>query len=188
METTLSDAAAPQADPTVASTITDREARAAVHVLQDVASTYNGTITYGELKERVAAITHQPSDQVANTWANRVLNRTIRMCEADGHPRLTSLVVRSSEGGVGDGFRGAVRGSGRDNLDDPHQLEVVAAEERLECYRRFCPDLPEDAEPTLTRQYKDHVIRRNKPEPRDRPNCPTCHEQLPATGICDRCD
>lgn len=184
----MSDVAAPQSDPKAASTITDREAHAAVMVLQEIASEYNRTITYAELKEQVGAITHQPSDQLANTWANRVLNRTIQICEAEGHPRLTSLVVRASDGGVGDGFRGALRESGRDRIEDPQQLEVVAAEERLECYRRFCPDFPDDAAPNLTREYKAHLSRRNRPEPKAPAVCASCGIQLPATGLCDRCD
>lgn len=65
---------------------------------------------------------------------------------------------------------------------------MVAAEERLECYRRLCPDLPDDAEPTLTRKYEALVARRNKPDTRERPVCTTCGLQLPSTGICDACD
>jgi hypothetical protein len=188
VETTLSEVATPQSDPAVADTITDREARAAVLVLQQIASEYNRTITYAELKEQVARLTHRPSNQPIRAWASRVLNRTIRICEAEGHPRLTSLVIRASDGGVGDGFRGALHGSGRDRIEDSQQLEVIAAEERLECYRRFCPDLPEDAEPTLTRGYQAHLRRQNRPEPRERPVCASCGLQLPATGTCDNCD
>ncbi|WP_434992147.1 hypothetical protein [Arthrobacter sp. Ld5] len=184
----MTDVTKSQGGTTVAITVTETEARAAVGVLQEVASEYNRTITYAELKERVAAITRLPSDQLANTWASRVLNRTIRICETDGHPRLTSLVVRASDGGVGDGFKGALHSSGRDRIEDLQQLEVVAAEERLECYRRFCPDLPENAQPNLTREYKAHLSRRNKPEPRERPVCASCGLQLPATDLCDNCD
>ncbi|MHA7263480.1 hypothetical protein ACX80W_09795 [Arthrobacter sp. TMN-37] len=184
----MSDVAAPQNDPQIASSITEREARAAVAVLREVASRYNGTITYGELKDQVSKLTHRSSNQLANTWADRVLNRVIRICEADGLPQLTALVVRAWDGGVGDGFNAILTRSGRDRIDDPQLLEVVAAEERLNCYRQFCPDFPEDAEPTLTRVYKAHAARRNKPEPRERPVCGSCGLQLPATGICDACD
>lgn len=100
-------------------------------MLQEVASECNRTITYAELKERVTTTTHRSSDQHVNTWSSRVLNPTIRICEAGGHPRLMSLVVRASDGGVGEGFRGALHSFGRDRIEDPQQLEVVAAEERL---------------------------------------------------------
>lgn len=175
------------AEPEADGTITKREALAAVLVLQQVASEYNSTITYGELKDQVGVIIHRPSNQLPNTWADRVLNGVIRICEEDGHPQLTALVVRASDGGVGDGFNTILERSGRPRIDDPHQLEIVAAEERLECYRQYCPDLPEDAEPTLTRGYQAHLRRQNRPEPRERPVCASCGLQLPATGTCDNC-
>ncbi|MHA7191098.1 hypothetical protein ACX80N_12490 [Arthrobacter sp. MDT2-16] len=184
----MSDVATPPSDHEVAGTITEREARAAVLVLQEVASRYNGYITYGVLKDQVGVLIHRPSNQLVNNWADRVLNRVIQICEADGHPQLTALVVRASDGGVGEGFNAILERSGRPRIDDPQQLEVVAAEERLECYRRFCPDLPDDAEPALTREYRAYVSRQNKPEPRERPVCASCGLQLPATGICDDCD
>lgn len=187
-ETTLSDATAQQSDPEVTGTITEREARAAVVVLQEVASRYNGYITYGELKTQVAGLTQRPTNQLTNTWADRVLGRVIELCEKEGHPRLTSLVVRGSDGGVGTGFNAILEHSGRDRVDDPQALEVIAAEERLNCYRKYCPDLPDNAEPTLTREYRTQVSRRNKPEPREQPVCNSCGMQLPATGICDTCD
>jgi hypothetical protein len=187
-EITLTDTAAPQSDPEADGTITEREALAAVLVLQEVASRYNRTITYADLQQQVGVLIHRPSGQQIRNWSTRVLRRVIRICEEQGHPQLTSLVVRSSDGGVGDGFKGALRGADRDRIDEPHQLEVVAAEERLNCYRRYCPDLPEDAEPTLTNVYKAHVARLNKPEPRERPVCASCGIQLPATALCDDCD
>ncbi|MHA7209555.1 hypothetical protein [Arthrobacter sp. MDT1-65] len=184
----MTDVAATQDDLPVTGTITEREARAAVLVLQQVASEYNRTITYADLKEAVGVLAHRPSNQPIRAWASRVLYRVIEICEADGHPRLTSLVVRASDGGVGSGFNAILERSGQARIEDPLQLEVVAAQERLNCYRQYCPNLPEDAEPTLTREYKAHVARRNKPEPRARPVCATCGYQLPATGICDACD
>lgn len=183
----MSDVTAPESDPEAPGSITEREARAAVDVLREVASTYNGYITYGELKNQVAGLTGRPTNQLANTWADRVLHRVIEICEADGHPHLTSLVVRASDGGVGSGFNEILLRTGRDRIDDPQLLEVVAADERLDCYRRHCPNLPDDAEPMLTREYRAHISRRNKPEPRERPVCGSCGIQLPATGICDTC-
>ncbi|RJT97364.1 hypothetical protein D6T65_13475 [Arthrobacter frigidicola] len=184
----MSDVAAPQSDPQIASSITEREARAAVVVLQEVASTYNGYITYAGLKNQVAELTRRPTNQLTNSWADRVLHRVIELCEEGGLPRLTALVVRGSDGGVGAGFNEILLRAGRDRIDDPQQLEVVAAEERLICYRRFCLDVPDDAEPMLTREYKDHISPRPRPESRERPVCGTCGYELPATGICDACD
>ncbi|RJU02967.1 hypothetical protein D6T65_02355 [Arthrobacter frigidicola] len=184
----MSDAPDPQTGPEVASSITEREARAAVVVLQEVASRYNGFITYADLKDQVAGLTRRPTNQMTNSWADRVLARVIEICERDGHPRLTALVVRGSDGGVGNGFKAALLGSGRDRIDDPELLEIVAAEERLNCYRQYCPDLPDEAEPTLTREYKAHISRRTKPEPRERPVCGACGYEMPATGRCGYCD
>lgn len=183
----MSDAVAEPIDPQADGTITDREARAAVLVLRDVASEFNRTITYGELKDQVGIITHRPSNQLANTWADRVLNRVIRICEETGDPQLTALVVRASGGGVGEGFNEILIRSGRDPIDNPQQLEMVAAEERLNCYRQYCPNLPDDAKPMLTNVYRAHVERLNKPEPREALVCATHGIQLPSTGVCDDC-
>lgn len=64
---------------------------------------------------------------------------------------------------------------------------MAAAEERLKCYRAYCPDLPTDAAPRLTREYSAHVNRATKSAPRLRPVCPGCGMQLSATGTCDDC-
>lgn len=54
-------------------------------------------------------------------------------------------------------------------------------------YRVYCPDLPADARPQLTREYAAQIKRKEPVVSRARPVCSGCGLQLPATGICDDC-
>lgn len=164
-------------------------AAAAIPVLEEVASTFGGYITYKDLKERVTAVTDVQSNQQLNFWSNTMLNRVIQLCEERNLPPLSSLVVNAGDGMVGSGFNEVLRRSGREMVwDDPYKLEVIAAAERFICYQTYCSSIPEDAEPQLTREYSARVKREKKGEPKVRPACTKCQMLLPATGVCDYCD
>lgn len=162
---------------------------AAIPVLEEVASTFGGYITYKALKERVIAETDVQSNQQLNFWSSTMLNRVIQLCQERNLPPLSSLVVNAGDGMVGSGFNEVLRRSGRETVwDDPYKLELIAAEERLTCYRVYCLSMPDDAEPRLTREYSARVKREKKSEPKVRPTCTKCQTLLPATGLCDYCD
>ncbi len=160
----------------------------ATGILKDVASEYGATVTYGDLKNRLFDDTGYRTRQLVSNWIAPVLGAIQEDTEAVGLPPLTSLVVHSNNGQVGSGYITHGRPKG---FDDPHEREVAAATDRLSCYRAYAHDVPDDAEPQLTKLYKSRrardirVAKRAAPDPA---SCPTCHEQLPATGVCDRCD
>lgn len=162
-------------------------AEAAVPVLEKVASEYGGYITYKGFAEELFEATGVRTGQQLNYWVGDVLASVISACAERGLPELSSLVVHAGDGMVGSGFNAVLVRSGRDRIEDPYGLELAAAEERLNCYRAYCPDVPDDAEPQLTKEYAARV-RRNEPViPKVRPVCPVHRTQLPATGICDDC-
>jgi hypothetical protein len=89
---------------------------------------------------------------------------------------------------VGDGFNEYLRLASREPIDDPVALEWVAAEERLNCYERYGPPLPQGAEPMLTREYAEKLIQRAPRTPSLEPACPSCGTILPVSLQCDYCD
>lgn len=158
------------------------------HVLERVASSYNSTITYQELAQQVQDETGIRTRMLVHYWIGDVLGRVARECHGEGLPLLSALCV-NAEGSVGDGYGIALAETHGGEL--PDDLDVQAAAERLECYRRFASDLPADGgRPALTpklaasRAYKRQLAARSVPPV----VCPTCHLQLPLTGICDTCN
>lgn len=160
---------------------------AAVPILEIVASEYGDYITYKNLAGALSHASGVHTAQQLNYWVGDVLGGVIRACADRGLPELSSLVVHTGDGMVGSGFNTVLRRSGREAIDDPFELEMAAAEERLNCYRAYCPDVPADATPQLTREYSARVQRKEPTPSRVRPICLGCGLQLPATGICDDC-
>ena len=167
-----------------------KEAWAAVArpILERVAGDYHSTITYQELAQQVQDETGIRTRMLVHYWIGDVLGRVARQCHAEELPLLSSLCV-NAEGSVGEGYGVALAGTYGGEL--PDDLDVQAAAERLECYRRFATNLPSDGgRPALTpklastRAYKRKMAARDEP----RPVCPTCNLQLPLTGVCDRCE
>jgi hypothetical protein len=159
---------------------------AAVPVLEQVASKFGGYIYYKEFAEKLIEATGATTGQGLQNWVGDPLNRVIKHCLANDLPALSALVVRSTDGKVGDGFNAFLQGIGRPRIEDPDQLEWVAAEERLKCYRIYSDHVPEDAAPALTRQFQASIDR-NKPKPPP-PTCSSCSTVLPVSGQCDYCN
>lgn len=160
----------------------------ATGILQDVASAYGKTVTYGMLKNRLFDDTGYRTRQLVSNWIAPVLGAIQRDTETDGLPPLTSLVVHLNNGQVGSGY--ITQGRPK-RFDDPHEREMAAATDRLACYRAYAHDVPDNAQPQLTKLYKlkrARDLRVGKRSNIDPASCPGCHEQLPATGVCDRCD
>lgn len=156
-------------------------------ILEDVARTYGGYITYSELASRLNKATGIHTGQLLSNWSGKLLNRVIHVCLERGLPALSALVVHASDGTVGKGFGEALRAASRDVPQTELERERAAAAERLECYRVYCLDMPVDATAQLTRQYEARVNPKRKDLPKMKAVCPVHGIQLPATGICDDC-
>jgi len=164
-------------------------AEAAAVILRDVAATYNATITYADLSERVQDETGIRTRQLMRYWIGKVLFIVAVDAAARDEPILSSLCVRSN-GSVGMGYGEAIdqtQGSA------PEDLEMHAASERLACYRLFNADLPADGgRPTLTagvvaQRRRSEVTQRRSQEV-ERRTCPSCHMQLSMSGDCSMCE
>jgi hypothetical protein len=165
----------------------ERWAQAAVPVLQEVAGTYEGFITYKSLADRVFEETETRTRMLVPNFSSRLLNRVISICLERNLPALSSLVVSATDGSVGVGFDAVLRASGREVPGTALERERIAAAERLDCYKRCGADVPAGAEPRLTPKYEALVNPPKKDAPRPRPVCTVHGIQLPATGICDDC-
>lgn len=159
---------------------------AAVPVLEQVASVYGDYIYYKEFADKLVEATGATTGQGLQNWIGDPLNRVIQYCLANDLPALSALVVRATDGKVGEGFNAFLQGTGQPRVENPDQLERVAAKERLECYRIYSEDVPKDATPALTRQFQATIDRKEpKPPP---PTCGSCSTVLPISGQCDYCN
>ncbi|MBG0739045.1 hypothetical protein IV500_06475 [Paeniglutamicibacter antarcticus] len=162
-------------------------AAAAVLVLEDVAGTYGGYITYAGLTTWVFDETRIYTLMLLPNLSSRLLNRVIRICHERDLPALSSLVVNATDGMVGSGFDEVLWAAGREVPATDLDRERVAAAERLKCYRVYCTDVPADAEPHLTAKYQALVSPVEKDAPKPKPVCVVHGMQLPVTGVCDYC-
>ncbi|OYO23446.1 hypothetical protein CGZ93_05740 [Enemella dayhoffiae] len=160
---------------------------ATIPVLSRVAERPYGHITYKDLAEELQRTTGYRTRTLLGNWIGRVLEPVIGSCLDQGLPPLTSLVVHTSTGDVGDGYH---------NPQHPYRslsgdrLEAVAAADRLACYRFFCPDLPADAEPRPTSLHSEIEESRRRSAAATRPErqvCDQCFMEVPRTGVCDNC-
>lgn len=122
-------------------------AKAAREVLLEVAATYRSTISYAQLgtaTQRRAGIRAGSTPR----WLEDCLTMVIHVSQRLAEPALTSLVV-GSDGEVGVAFDEVAVTAGLPPYTDSAAREQAAAVARLECYRRFAPHVPEDAEPTM---------------------------------------
>lgn len=163
-------------------------AAAAYPVLEEVASRYGSVVYYKEVAERIQDLSGIRTTMLLSNWIGRVLGKVLHRTADEGKPPLTALVVRAEDGGVGDGYdESLVRYRGRP-ATSREERERFAAEDRLDCYRRYAKDVPEGARPRLTPQLEER-LRTKKARPETVPAvCPTCYMQLPASGHCDACD
>ena len=109
---------------------------AARDILVEVARAGN-TITYGSLAERIVEDTGVEERRPINWWIGNVLAEISRMNSDDGEPFLSALVVRASDGQVGEGYLIPVR-----NLlgEEPEDGEEHAALQRVRCHRFFAAE------------------------------------------------
>lgn len=166
---------------------------AGYRVLQDTAGRYGGYLTTGDLAARVQDETGRSSGG-RPTWIGQLLELVAMQAARTGDAPLAALCVQSDLG-VGDRYERILAAAGR-VLPQGVDVDDQAAEDRLECYRRYAADLPDDGgqprrlarTPRSRTTSADARPARNRTPERPAPAvCPTCFVQLPATGLCDTC-
>lgn len=163
-------------------------AGAAYPRLLAVATGYHQLITYGELAADVQNETGIRTSLPVVYWIGPVLALVVAETRRRGDPPLTALVVHADDGMVGEGYKLVLSTVGEAPIDDDLAREEHAASARLECYRQFCSEMPEDGGvPALApKLYAKRHGKQAAPEVPP-PTCPRCHLVLPLSGICDGC-
>lgn len=166
-----------------------RWAIAAYAVLADTATRYNDFITYKELAEKIQAMAGIRTNSQMHYWiGTRVLGEVALECQRRREPALTALCVSRNQT-VGQGYQYVLEIASEPIPDDLDQHAAVA---RLDCYRHFAAQLPEDGGvPTLPPQVmaaRETSARRSAATvPRPSALCPGCNVALPRSGACDYC-
>jgi hypothetical protein len=160
----------------------------AYDILIGVSRSYHAVIEYGALAEEAQAASGVRTSVPFRHWIGKVLRRLVDRCHDEGVPPLTALVVKSTDGKVGDGYWAVLEVAGEPPVEDELQREYHAAAARLDCYRHFGAPLPlGGGVPALAPRLRVAVERRQGRVTVPPPTCPNCFVQLPATGICDSC-
>lgn len=161
----------------------------AYRILAGVARTYHAVITYRKLAEEIQKATGVFTSVLFHHWIGDVLRRVVHEAHRRGDPPLTALVVHTTDGKVGEGYKAVLEVAGEPPVENDLEREYHAASARLECYRRFCATLPPGGGvPALAPRLQESIVRRRSRAGGAPPRtCPTCFIQLPATGICDTC-
>ena len=173
--------------------------RIAYERLQQVATHYNGLITYKELAQHVQ---RESGIHTSSTPANMV-GKILELCAVQaasaGDPPLTSLCLKT-DGTVGTAYwrTPIAEGLTMPELVGEPDVEADAAEHRLMCYRAYATDLPESGgvaripeQVIVRRERADRAAERTRAAKREdepQPVCPSCFTQLPASGVCWPCD
>lgn len=160
---------------------------AAYPVLVAIAREYQALITYGELAEKVKALSGVDTKQTMYFWIGKVLRHVVLEAHRRDDPPLTALVV-STEGYVGEGYKLVLETAGEPAIADDIKREEHAAAARLRCYQRYCASLPADGgTPRLAPKLEAKV--RPKARAAEAPSriCPSCFLALPVSGVCDNC-
>jgi len=117
--------------------------------LIEVAHRYNDVITYKDLALHVQDATGVETDQLITNWIGKVLEIAAQRAADAEEPPLTSLCVHA-DGSIGLGYKRAPKFAPESM---PSDVEEMAAEHRLLCYRRYATDLAGgEGRPTLTPQ------------------------------------
>ena len=157
-------------------------------ILIGVARSYHAVIEYGALAGEAQTASGVRTSVPFRHWIGKVLRRLVDRCHDESVPPLTALVVHSTDGKVGDGYRAVLEAAGEPSVEDELQREYHAAAARLDCYRQIgAPLQPGGGVPALAPRLRADVERRRGREAVAPPTCPNCFIQLPAAGFCDSC-
>lgn len=174
----------------------------AYEILAETASRYNAVITYGDLAEEVQRRSGLWTKATMRHWVGALLVDIARVNNVREEPALTALVVHKQDGRVGPGYDEVLRLAGQAPSGDEQERETHAATARLECYRRWAHDVPEDAVPTFVTPARSgttrtagrsatpraRTTRTTRTEERRGSVCPTCFMEMPLSGRCANCD
>ncbi|WP_218220338.1 hypothetical protein [Nesterenkonia sp. Act20] len=154
-------------------------------VLINVAGKFNRTTTYLELTEVVQERSGIRTRMLIGNWSGKLLEQVAQRAADAGEPPLTALCVHQN-GTIGDGYSRAPKSVPNDpNID----VEDLAAQHRLLCYRRYAVDLPADGGvPTLTPQVAKVRSQSRKAPAAQRGVCQKHFMEKAATGLCDQCE
>ncbi|WP_147262046.1 DUF429 domain-containing protein [Blastococcus sp. TF02A-26] len=119
-------------------------------ILERVAATYGGSITYEQLAHQLFDETGYRTRMLLGQWIGQVLGPVQAATLTGGKPPLSSLVVTAATGGVGDGY---VNHEHPDGFASFAERQHAAAVDRLTCYRTYCDHVPGDAAPQMTPLY-----------------------------------
>jgi hypothetical protein len=119
-------------------------AHAAYPILETLAAGYHRYMHYGDLGDEVQVATGIRTSLLLQNWIGKVLALVVYESHRRGDPPLTALVVHADDGMVGEGYKLVLTTAGEALIEDPRAREEHAASARLECYRRYCTDLPTD--------------------------------------------
>src|SRR3954453_3021320 len=125
----------------------DAWVEAAEAILEGVAATYGGSITYDQLAQQLFDRTGYRTRMMLGHWIGQVLGPIQAATLTEGKPPLSALVVRAGTGGVGDGYINHEHPEGFGSFPE---RQHAAAADRLTCYRRYCDHVPSDASPQMT--------------------------------------
>ncbi|KNX39632.1 hypothetical protein VV01_20325 [Luteipulveratus halotolerans] len=157
-------------------------------VLVETARTYNGYITQHELAAEVQSRSGLRTRTPVRSWIDGVLAVVVERCHAASEPALTALVVSRDDGQVGEAYDAVLTARGDCPITDETERENHAAKARLECYGRWCDDVPADARPTWSpKAAAVRDAKRDKAPARRGAICPTCFTETSVTGVCGRC-
>jgi hypothetical protein len=160
----------------------------AYEILTGVARAYHAVITYSELAKEVQTASDVHTSVPFRHWIGKVLFLVVHRAHEQGDPPLTSLVVHSTDGKVGDGYKAVLETAEQPPVENDLEREHHAAAARLDCYRHFGARLPPGGGlPALAPRLQAAITRRHPPSSEPPPSCPNCYIQLPATGTCDSC-
>jgi hypothetical protein len=109
-------------------------------VLLDAARSYRATVNDRELAARVQEESGIAADQLAAQWIGKLLERVAADAHRRGDPPLASLCL-TQEGSISDEYRATPEAA---LAPDDADLDQLAAEHRLACYRVYADDLPAD--------------------------------------------
>lgn len=153
--------------------------------LLKTARRYHSVITYKELAAEVQEASGITTTQRLDYWIGSLLENVAIDATRRGEPPLTALCVHQ-DGTIGPGYARAPKSVATGPDADVDQL---AAEHRLLCYRAYAEDLPADGGvAALTPQVAARKARQRKSEPVVRPVCPIHFVELSATGVCGSCE
>jgi hypothetical protein len=157
----------------------------AYDALLETARRYNRWTTYLELTERVQHVSGIRTRMLIGNWSGKLLERVAQLAADSGEVPLTSLCVHQ-DGTIGQGYLRAPKSVVVDSETD---VDKLAAEHRLLCYRKYAVDLPADGGvAALTPKVAEARARRVVKERPPARLCPDHFVELSATGECSMCD